>query len=133
MNVNKIKFWSFFWRYGIIILIPIEMILFILIPNIHPAWLNIIFSVNFITAGLDYIIASIYKMPHIYCVSQSIRHQLVTYDPYEMDWKNNFDKKQIIGIGVTFIIFGFTTNIQTIQHNSYKIQQNNCKHSFACV
>ena len=25
-----------------------------------------------------------------------------------MDWKNNFDKKQIIGLGVTFIIFGFT-------------------------
>lgn len=106
MNVNKIKFWSFFWRYGIIILIPIEMILLILIPNIHPAWLMIIFSVNFITAGLDYIIASIYKMPHIYCVSQSIRHQLVTYYPYEMDWKNNFDKKEMIKGGIILIVIG---------------------------
>ncbi len=111
MNVNKIKFWSFFWRYGIIILIPIEMILFILIPDMHPVWLMIIFSVNFIAAGLDYIIASIYKMPHIYCVCQSIRHQLVTYYPYEMDWKNNFDKKGMVKSGIILIAVGLVITL----------------------
>ena len=45
-------------------------------------------------------------MPHIYCVSQSIRHQLVTYDPYEMNWKNNFDKKEMIKGGIILIVVG---------------------------
>ena len=57
----------------------------------------LLFGITFIAAGLDYIIASIYKMPHIYCVSQSMKNQFVTYYPYEMDWKNNFDKKYFYG------------------------------------
>ena len=34
MNANSIKFWSFFWRYGFIILIPIEMIVILIINNL---------------------------------------------------------------------------------------------------
>ena len=108
MNAKCIKFWSFFWRYGVIILFPLTLILFCIIPTINPIWLFVSWGVIFVIWGFDYIIASIYKMPHKYCVNQSIKRQVITYFPYEMDWKNNFDKKQIIGLGVTFIIFGFT-------------------------
>ena len=111
MNANSIKFWSFFWRYGFIILIPIEMMVILFIPNINPIWMFILFGITFISAGLDYIIASLYKMPHIYCVNQSIKHQLVTYYPYEMDWKNNFDQKNIIKCGIIFNVMGLSAII----------------------
>ena len=109
MIANSIKFWSFFWRYGFIILIPIEMIVILIIPNTNPIWMFLLFGITFIAAGLDYIIASIYKMPHIYCVSQSIKHQFVTYYPYEMDWKNNFDKKDMIKGGIIFNVIGLVS------------------------
>jgi hypothetical protein len=106
MNINSIKFWSFFWRDGIIILFPIELGLILIIPNLNPIWIYILWGITFIIGGLDYIIASIYKMPHIYCVNQSMNHQLITYNPYEMDWKNNFDKKEMIRLGIILIILG---------------------------
>lgn len=106
MNAKTIKFWSFFWEYGFCILIPLEMALILLIPITNSIWIFVLFGKNFIIPGLDYILASIYKMPHIYCISQRIRRQRVTYYPYEMDWKNNFDKKNMITIGIVFTMIG---------------------------
>ncbi len=106
MNANSIRFWSFFWRYGIVILFPIEIFIILIIPNMNQFWIFGFLGITFIATGLDYIIASILKMPHIYCVSQSFRHQLVTYYPYEMDWKNNFNAKDIIKSGIILNIIG---------------------------
>ena len=106
MSDNSIKFWSFFWRYGFFILLPIEIFIVLILPDISSNWIFILFGITFIAVGLDYIIASIYKFPHIYCVNQSMKHQFITYYPYEMDWKNNFDKKDMITVGIIFNVIG---------------------------
>ena len=106
MSHTSVKFWTFFWQYGFIIMLPIEIFILLMIPNTNLVLFGVIFAITFIVPGIDYIFASIYKMPHIYCINQSIKRQLITYYPYEMDWKNNFDKKQMIGLGIIFIMIG---------------------------
>ena len=106
MSHTSVKFWTFFWQYGFIIMLPIEIFILLMIPNTNLVLFGVIFAITFIVPGIDYIFASIYKMPHIYCINQSIKRQLITDYPYEMDWKNNFDKKQMIGLGIIFIIIG---------------------------
>lgn len=111
MIENRIKFWTFFWDLGIIILIPIIMLIIALIPGINNTMIPVVPGVVFVAMGLNCIISTILKLPHIYCISQKQRRQVVTYYPYHMDWKNNFNKKDMILSGIIFLIIGLITII----------------------
>ena len=114
MNANSIKFWTFFWNIGIFLLLPLEFVFVGMIPNVNESIFLFVGSFNFLAAGIDYIIASKFKLSHIYCINQKVKRQLVTYYPYEMDWKNNFDSKGIISLGLLFIVFGIAIIIVAI-------------------
>ena len=109
MNANSIKFWTFFWNIGIFLLLPLEFVFVGMIPNVNESIFLFVGSFNFLAAGIDYIIASKFKLSHIYCINQKVKRQLVTYYPYEMDWKNNFDKKDMIKGGIIFNVIGLVS------------------------
>lgn len=111
MNARSIKFWTNFWSIGIFILSFIVMIVLSTIPNIHKAWIAIILPLNFVAIGLDHIISTKLKLPHIYSLNQKIKRQIVTYYPFEMDWKNNFNSKKMIRDGVVLLIIGLVLSL----------------------
>jgi hypothetical protein len=103
---SKVKFWTFFWDLGVLILTIIIMLLLALIPEFNKIYIFVIPGITFIALGTNLIVSTILKKPHVYCLYQKQRRQTVTYYPYHMDWKNNFNKKEMISNGIIFIFIG---------------------------
>lgn len=102
---KSVKFWTFFWSWGIFLLMPIEIIILAFIPGVSLLLICVICSLNPIALGLDYIISSILKLTHIYYVSH--KGKAIIYYLDERQWEHNFNKKKMIGLGVFWIALGF--------------------------
>ena len=115
---NRLIFWGYFWRYGIIALaFLLPTILSIIMSNIESlnkyAKYVIAPSIGLplCAMGIDYILACIFKFPHILLVNQSASHQKM--DPDDLDW-NSISIKEFIGIGAICLILGIFFMIITI-------------------
>ena len=109
-NPKRTLFLGMLWRWGILIIIIINFIFFpLLIPlaNLEKTIENILLGIGTGTApiamGFDYILAVIFKWPHILLVNQSCYHQKMS--PYHLKW-TDINKKEFLFIGCFFIIFG---------------------------
>ena len=63
------------------------------------------------SAGVDWIVASIFRKPHILLVEQFTTHQKI--NPDEITW-NEFNAKPYIGAGIVVLVIGALSIVATV-------------------
>lgn len=110
MKKRSLLFWGYFWRYGSIFLtIALSFLVGLILLNIESTKkyatlvFCLVFGGGFIATGLDYILAIVFKKPHILLMNQSASHQRM--NPDDISWED-ISKKDWIGVGSIFIALG---------------------------
>lgn len=100
---------SYFWRYGIIgvaFVLPIIFgIIFYNVERLHIYTPHVVFfscGIPLCAMGLDYILGCIFEWKHMILINQSCHH--LKMNTYNLKWDVN--KKEFIGVGITFLILG---------------------------
>lgn len=113
-KARRLLFWGYFWRYGIIaltILLPAISFMILSYIGVLKEYAYIVlfsFTIPFIIMGADYILAAIFKWPHILLVNQSANHRKM--NPYDLNWYD-FSVKEFIVIGVILLVAGIGLSI----------------------
>lgn len=108
---RKTVFFAYFWYYGIILIVVVALMINALILYFNNSLIEYIkYAISFSLAipisimGIDYILASIFKWPHIALVDQLMGHRSMT--SLIINWNEFFSKP--------YIIFGILANVLSI-------------------
>lgn len=109
-NDRTILFWAYFWRYGIIALAILPLLIVGGISTITDNYNYTLFLISLfsmpsvlIVTGIYYIIGTKLEFTHLCCVYQSMSHKKM--DPYRAEWTDK-DKKDLKNVGITLLIVG---------------------------
>ena len=114
MKNKKLLFWGHFWSYGIFLLTFLLCTIWVLLClNIQSLkeyiWIFfLIWGLGFSSAGIDWIISSLFRKPHILLIEQFTTHQKM--NPTEISW-NEFEPKSYIGAGIVLLVIGILSII----------------------
>ena len=117
MKNKQLLFWGHFWSYGIFLLTFLLCTIWaFLCLNIQPLeeyiWIFfVILGAGFCAAGVDLIIASIFRKSHILLIEQFTTHQKM--NPDEISW-DEFNPKSYIDAGIVFCVLGIFGIISAI-------------------
>ena len=110
-------FLGHFWTYGIFFLtFLLFFICEVLCHNVESlkeyTWISsIVLGIGVCSAGINLIIAAIFRKPHILLIEQFTTHQKM--NPDEITW-NEFDGKPYIGAGILLCVLGLFSFVAAI-------------------
>ncbi len=117
MKKKLLLFWGHFWSYGCLLLTFLlafawaQLCIKIEALSTYSWGFFTILGIGLCINGLNLILATLLRKPHILLIDQFTTHQKI--NPDEITW-NEFDGKPYIGAGILWCILGLSSIVAAI-------------------